>query len=262
MSADGPLPALIGLAEAAGALALKLRDAGLSTDYKPGDRSPVTNADLAVDAFLKAELTALEPDTGWLSEETADDPARLARRRIFLVDPIDGTRAFVKGAPWWGVSIAVVEDGRPVAGVVCAPQLSETYSATLGGGAWLEGKRVTPSDADTLADCEIIGDAQALARGEWPTPWPAMRFQSRNSIAYRLCLVASGVFDAALTLTPKNDWDLAAGDLIAREAGAFVGDHTGQNFVYNRPRPMQKSLVCAAPGLAPLILERVAHIAG
>jgi myo-inositol-1(or 4)-monophosphatase len=262
MKRSGQLGVLADLAEEAGRRALKLREAGLSTEYKPGDRSPVTNADLALDAFLKAELSALEPDAGWLSEETVDDPVRLACRRLFLVDPIDGTRAFIKGAPWWSVSIAVVEAGRPVLGVVHAPQLGETYTAAAGEGAWLGEARVSPSDAADLENCEIIGDAQALAKGEWPTPWPAMRFQSRNSIAYRLCLVASGVFDVALTLTPKNDWDLAAGDLIAREAGAFVGDHQGREFVYNRAEPMQKSLVCAAPGLAPLILSRVAHIAG
>ncbi|HYD45088.1 MAG TPA: 3'(2'),5'-bisphosphate nucleotidase CysQ [Phenylobacterium sp.] len=262
MSLSGQLRVLAGLAETAGERALAMREAGLTTEYKPGDRSPVTNADLAVDAFLKAELTALDPDAGWLSEETVDDPRRLTRRRLFVVDPIDGTRAFVKGAPWWGVSIAVVEDGRPVLGVVHAPQLKETYIAEAGKGAFLGDKPIQPSDAGDLENCEIIGDAQALAQGEWPTPWPTMRFQSRNSIAYRLCLVASGVFDVALTLTPKNDWDLAAGDLIAKEAGAFVGDHQGHEFIYNRAQPMQKSLVCAAPGLAPLILERVAHIAG
>lgn len=262
MTRTAALQAIIRLAETAGDMALELREAGLDTDYKPTDRSPVTNADLAVDAFLKAELMALEPAAGWLSEETADDPARLARRRLFLVDPIDGTRAYIKRAPWWSVSIAVVEDGRPVLGVVHAPQLDETYAAVAGEGAWLGGQRLQPSDATDLENCEIIGDAHALAKGDWPTPWPTMRFQSRNSIAYRLCLVASGVFDAALTLTPKNDWDLAAGDLIAREAGAFVGDHQGHEFIYNRAKPMQKSLVCAAPGLAPLILSRVAHIAG
>ena len=262
MTASGQLRALAELAEEAGRRATRLRNAGLTTDYKPGDRSPVTNADLAVDAFLKAELTALEPDAGWLSEETVDDPARLSRRRLFLVDPIDGTRAFIKGAPWWSVSIAIVEDGRPVLGVVHAPQLGETYTAIAGGGAFLGKAAIAPSAAADLEDCEIIGDAHAIAGAQWPTPWPSMRFQSRNSIAYRLCLVASGVFDVALTLTPKNDWDLAAGDLIAKEAGAFVGDHRGQDFVYNREKPMQKSLVCAAPGLAPLILARVAHIAG
>ena len=132
-------------ARTAGERAQAARDQGLTTTAK-ADGTPVTNADLEVDALLKALLMAARPDYGWLSEETADDPARLARRRLFVVDPIDGTRAFIKDRPWWTVSIAVVEDGRPVAGVVHAPDVAETYQAATGGGARLNGAPIAPPD--------------------------------------------------------------------------------------------------------------------
>lgn len=254
------LDLIIDAAREAGALALKLRSAGLEVQYKEGD-SPVTNADLATDALIKDRLTRARPDYGWLSEETADSPARRNHRRLFVVDPIDGTRAFIKDRPWWAVSIAVVEDDQPVAGVVFAPDLDETYSAIAGRGAWLNGAAIRASAQDLVEGCGMVGDARMFTHPAWPTPWPQMRIEARNSTAYRMCVIASGAFDATLALVPKFDWDLAAADLIAREAGAVVGDHLGRPFSYNGAKPAQPSLVCAAPRLAPLILERVRHIA-
>jgi len=254
------LPLILEAAREAGRLASDLRDQGLSIDFKPGD-SPVTNADLAADALLKSRLRSARPDYGWLSEETADDPARLASRRLFVVDPIDGTRAFAKGDPWWTVCVAVVEGSRPIAGVVFAPQLDEVYVAAHGAGATLNGAPIRVSDACAIEGCGMIGDARLFRSARWTDPWPAMRVEQRNSTAYRICLVASGAADAAMTFGAKHDWDLAAADLIASEAGAYVGDHAGAPFAYNRAIPAQPSLVCAAPGLAPLILERVRHIA-
>jgi myo-inositol-1(or 4)-monophosphatase len=221
----------------------------------------VTNADLAADALLKSRLMAARPDYGWLSEETVDDPARLASRRLFVVDPIDGTRAFAKGDPWWTVCVAVVEGSRPIAGVVFAPQLDEIYAAAHGSGATLNGAPIRVSNACVIEGCGMIGDPRLFRSERWADPWPTMRVEQRNSTAYRMCLVASGAADAAMTFGSKHDWDLAAADLIASEAGAYVGDHAGVPFAYNRVIPAQPSLVCAAPGLAPLILDRVRHIA-
>jgi myo-inositol-1(or 4)-monophosphatase len=243
----------------AGELAQSLRARGLTTEYKPGG-SPVTNADLAADALLTTRLREARPDYGWLSEETADDPARRAARRLFVVDPIDGTRSFLRDRPWWVVSIAVVDGTRPTAGVVFAPQLGETYAATAGGGATLNGAPIHASAATAVEGCGMVGDPKMFAHPAWPQPWPDMRIKARNSTAYRMCLVAAGAFDATLAMTPKHDWDLAAADLIAVEAGAFVGDHLGRPFAYNGSIPRQPSLVCAAPGIAPLILERVRNI--
>lgn len=247
-------------AREAGLLAVRLREAGLETAFKEGD-SPVTNADLATDALIKARLTSARPDYGWLSEETPDDPARRAHRRLFVVDPIDGTRAFIKARPWWAVSVAVVEDGLPIAGAVYAPDRDEMFQATAGGGATLNGAPIRAGERDLVEGCGMVGDARMFAHPAWPTPWPEMRIEARNSTAYRMCIIASGDFDATLALVPKFDWDLAAADLIAREAGAYVGDHLGRPFAYNGVNPSQPSLVCAAPRLAPLILERVRHIA-
>lgn len=235
----------------AGELASTMRRQGLEVAYKDGG-SPVTNADLAADALLKERLRTARPDYGWLSEETRDDPERLGKARLFVVDPIDGTRAFLNDRPWWAIAVAVIEADRPVAGVVYAPELSEIYEATRGGGARLNGAAVRPSEASVMEACRMAGDPRVFAEG-----WPRMRVEQRNSTALRMCLVAAGVFDAAVAPVPKSDWDLAAADVIATEAGCFVGDHTGEVFRYNGPVPAQASLVCAAPALAPLILAHV-----
>jgi myo-inositol-1(or 4)-monophosphatase len=246
-------------AKAAGERAQAVRRAGLTTMTK-ADGTPVTNADLEVDALLKEMLTAARPDYGWLSEETADDPARLGRQRLFVVDPIDGTRSYLKDKPWWSVSIAVVEAGRPTSGVVHAPDVAETYLALAGGGATCNGAPIAPSATVAIEGCAMLGDAPMFAHPAWPTPWPPMRIASRNSIAYRLCLVASGAFDAALALSAKSEWDLAAADLIASEAGCLVTTHKGAPMGYNRVVPQAASMVCAGPALHRLILQRLEPI--
>jgi myo-inositol-1(or 4)-monophosphatase len=243
----------------AGLLALSLRKEGLKSWSKEGG-SPVTNADIAVDTLLKERLMAARPDYGWLSEETADDQARLGKQRLFVVDPIDGTAAYMQDKPWFSVAIAVVEAGKPIIGVVHAPALDETYDAMSGGGAWLNGAAIMPSKTDDLHDSAMLGDAKMFAHPAWKQPWPPMRFATRNSIAYRMALVAAGTFDAALALSAKNDWDLAAAEIIASEAGAITTDHQGKAFVYNRESPLQKSLICANSALHPLILARTSAL--
>jgi myo-inositol-1(or 4)-monophosphatase len=244
---------------AAGELALAEREAGLKTWSKPGG-SPVTSADMAVDRVLKDVLLSARPDYGWLSEETEDSAERLARRRLYIVDPIDGTVAYMKGKPWWCIPIAVVEDGRPVAAVIHAPALNETFCATLGGGATLNGQPITASDTDDLDDASVLADARLMEGPHWDEPWPPMRYEKRNAIAYRMALVAAGAFDAAIALTPKWDWDICAGALIAQEAGAVVSDHHGRPWRFNQADPRQNSLICSAPALHPLIVRRTAPI--
>jgi myo-inositol-1(or 4)-monophosphatase len=246
-------------AVAAGDLALSEREAGLKIWSKAGG-SPVTSADMAVDRLLRDALLGARPDHGWLSEETADTPDRLAARRIFVVDPIDGTVAYMKGKPWWCIPIAIVEDDRPVAAVIHAPALGETFTATLGGGAFLNGRPITASDTADLDDASVLADARLMEGPHWPEPWPAMRYEKRNAIAYRMALVAAGAFDAAIALTPKWDWDVCAGALIVEEAGGKVSDHHGGAWRFNQPDPRQNSLVCSAPALHPLIVRRTAPI--
>ena len=208
------------------------------------DGSPVTDADLAVDARLRERLLAARPDYGWLSEETADDPARLERRRVFVVDPIDGTTAYIRGKPWFCTSLAVVEDGAPVAAAVFAPELDELFLAERGGGATLNGGLLRCASPSSFGDARVVGDPDLLRPPVWP-PWTVER---RNALAYRLALVADGRFDAAISPSPKREWDIAAGALIAAEAGAAVTDAQGAALHFNTPDALAPGLVaCARP---------------
>ena len=243
------------LAEAAreaGALMLSMRR-GVRVRGK-ADGSPVTDADLACDRRLREGLLAARPEYGWLSEETADDPARLTRRRVFVVDPIDGTTAFIRGKPWFCTSLAVVEDGAPVAAAVYAPELDELFLAERGGGATLNGSPVRCSRATDVASARVVGDPDLLRPPVWP-PWTVER---RNALAYRLALVADGRFDATVSPSPKREWDIAAGALIAAEAGAAVTDAAGAPLRFNTPAARAPGLVACAPDLLPLILSRAA----
>jgi myo-inositol-1(or 4)-monophosphatase len=244
---------------AGGALALAHRAEGVEVRTK-ADGTPVTAADEAVDRLLFEMLTPARPDYGWLSEETADDPLRLRTVRQFIVDPIDGTRAYLKGQPWYVISIAVVEDGQAVAGVLYAPALDELYQVTRGGGATLNGVPIRASAADRLEGAGMLGDAPLFADPRWPIPWPPMRIEARNAIAYRMALVAAGAFDAAVSLSSKRDWDLAAATLLCREAGAVVTDHRGGELSFNSPQASVPSLICAAPGLHAEILSRTSFL--
>lgn len=243
----------------AGELALRLKTRDLGVERK-ADGTPVTKADLSVDAFLRERLLGARPDCAWLSEESVDDPSRLSQRRLFIVDPIDGTRAFIRGRPWWAVCIAIVEDGRPVAGVVHAPECSETYAAAAGAGARLNGDIIRQSGRKSLEGARMLADAALISRPIWPNPWPPMELASRNAVALRVALVAAGAFDATLALSGKGEWDLAAACLVAEEAGAVATDHTGAGFAFNTPAARAPSLVCAGPDLHALILRQTHSI--
>jgi myo-inositol-1(or 4)-monophosphatase len=247
-------------AREAGRIALDYRARGLTVHSKPGG-SPVSDGDLAVDAFLKDVLLRARPDYGWLSEETPDNPDRLSADRVFIVDPIDGTTAYIGKEPWFVIAIAVVEEGQPIAGVIHAPVLEEHYVAIAGGGAQMNGEPIHASRACVLEGATMAGDPRMFKSPRWPEPWPEeMQVSQRNALAYRMAVVAAGDFDAAVSMGWKNDWDVAAGDLIAREAGALCTDPLGRPLVFNSPRARNPGLVCAAPGLHPLILARTAPI--
>lgn len=215
-------------------------------DYKRWSKeggSPVTEADLAVNKYLLDHLTAARPGYGWLSEENTDDPARLSQREVFVIDPIDGTIAFLKNRPHFTICAAVVVDGRPCCGVVYNPVSEELYSARRGAGAHRNGAAIHVGERDKLEGCAMLGDRTQLTRA----PWPPMHVQNRNSVAYRVVLVADGSADASVSLTPKRDWDLAAADIILSEAGGFLTDASGVVLVYNRALTLQSSLVAANP---------------
>ena len=217
-------------------------------DYKRWSKeggSPVTEADLAVNKFLMDRLTTARPGYGWLSEENTDDPARLSRAYVFVIDPIDGTVAFLKNRPHFTICAAIVAEGRPRCGVVYNPISEELYSARVGAGARRNGAAIHVSARDTLQDCAMLGDRTQLTQA----PWPPMHVQNRNSVAYRVVLVADGSADASVSLTAKRDWDLAAADIILSEAGGCLTDAAGAVLVYNRPTTKQSSLVAANPEL-------------
>ena len=217
-------------------------------DYKRWSKeggSPVTEADLAVNKFLMDRLTTARPGYGWLSEENTDDPARLSRAYVFVIDPIDGTVAFLKNRPHFTICAAIVAEGRPRCGVVYNPISEELYSARVGAGARRNGAAIHVGARDTLQDCAMLGDRTQLTQA----PWPPMHVQNRNSVAYRVVLVADGSADASVSLTAKRDWDLAAADIILSEAGGCLTDAAGAVLVYNRPTTKQSSLVAANPEL-------------
>lgn len=251
------LALLLQAAEASGRIALGHLGRRPDTWEKPGGQGPVTEADLEIDRMLRAELTAARPDYGWLSEESRDDPGRLGAHRVFIVDPIDGTRAFVAGEPGYAHALAVAEAGRVIAGVVHLPALERTYAATEGAGATLNGAPIAASRSDALATARVLASAQALAPEHWPGGVPNAERHFRTSIAYRLCLVAEGRFDAMVTLRDTWEWDVAAGDLIAREAGAVVTTREDRVALYNRAPPVVPGMIAAGAALHAEIIGRL-----
>jgi myo-inositol-1(or 4)-monophosphatase len=233
----------------AGKIALKF----FGGDYKRWNKaggSPVTEADLAIDNFLKESLRGARPDYGWLSEESLDDPARLDARRIFVVDPIDGTVAFMKGRPHFTICAAMVEGSRPNAGVVFNPATDECFTARTGGGAFLNGNPIHVSLGSEIAGCRLLGNQQVFAG------WPPMHVENFSSIAYRAVLVAAGRFDAMVSLTIKRDWDLAAADIILTEAGGKLVGADGLPLAYNSAPALQGATIAAGPALIlPLLAE-------
>jgi len=239
-------------AREAGKIALKFFGGDYKRWNKPGG-SPVTEADLAIDTFLKETLRRVRPDYGWLSEESLDDPARLGAHRIFVVDPIDGTVAFMKGRPHFTICAAVIEGTRPIAGVVFNPASDECFTARLGGGAFLNGNPIHVGLGREIVGCRLLGNRQVFA------DWPPMHVENFSSIAYRVALVAAGRFDAMVSLTSKRDWDLAAADIILTEAGGRLVGADGLPLAYNRAPALQGATIAAGPGLIqPLLAELTA----
>ncbi len=250
---------LIALAKDAGELARSfLSDAGTSKAWAKSDGSPVTQADLAVNRLCAERLRDLRPDYGWLSEETADDAAQRARPRCWVVDPIDGTRAFMRGDPNWCIGLATVEDGEAVAGVLYAPLLDRLYVAIRGGGATLNGAPISVSDRTSPDGCRMIAAVELIDKEIWPTPWPEMTLArpKPNSTLLRLALVATGEWDATLILGNKSDWDVAAGAVIVAEAGGRATTHLGEALRFNRRVPAQRSILASGKALHPLLIRQ------
>jgi len=221
-----------------------------SWDKSPGN--PVCDADLAVDAFLKRELGALLPAAGWLSEETVDDPARLDRDLIWLVDPIDGTRDFIRGRTGWAVSVALISAGKPLIGQLVAPARGETWSAVAGSGATLNGQPLAASARPELPGARVPADSLPKEDADLTI------VEKPNSIALRIAMVADDRADLLATLRWGYEWDIAAAALIAREAGAAATDAFGQPLSYNKADPRAFGVLVSAPGIHPAAVQRLA----
>lgn len=228
--------------------------------FRKADGSEVSEADLAVDAALKLDLTTRRKDYGWLSEESPDDRSRLKYSRVWMIDPIDGTGAFLRDVPEWTVSAALVEDGVPVLGVVYNPAKDEFFHAIRGGGAYLNDEPIHPSSQATLEGARMIASGGLFKKKIWEDPWPNVTAQWVNSVAYRLALVACGRGDATISLTPKAEWDIAAAAVIMEEAGGVITDHLGNPHVYNRETPKFPSLVSSGLALHPALIERTSRV--
>ena len=224
--------------------------------WDKGVNDPVSEADLAVDAHLKEVLQAARPNYGWLSEETPDTEDRLSRDRVFVIDPIDGTRAFIDGQETWAHSIAVVERGIVVAGVVFLPARDRLYAAALGEGATRDGAAISVSARDDPAGATVLSNKAGFDAKYWSVPPDDMTRKFRPSLAYRLAAAGEGRFDAMLTFRDAWEWDIAAGALIAAEAGATVTARAGGPLVFNAAHPKTRGVIVAPPGLHKALLAR------
>ncbi len=223
------------------------------------DGSPVCAADMAVNDYLKGVITAARPDDGWLSEESADSAARLERRRVWVIDPIDGTRDFLRGRTGWAVSVALVEAGTVVAAVLNAPAQDRLYAAGVGRGATLNGRRLAVSGLATLEGVRLPIDQPNLTAAFWPSPWPGTAVAKPNSLALRMAMLAADEADAWLEGRSIAEWDVAAASLILAEAGGVLTDRHGAALAFNQPQPVIHGIAAATPALHGEVLARLDH---
>lgn len=247
---------IVEAAEAAGEMALGYFGGDVET-WNKSPNNPVCEADLALDKLLYEKLLGACPDDGWLSEETADDPARLGRRRVWVVDPIDGTRDFLRGRSGWAVSIALVEDGVPVLGAICAPARRQLFVAEAGGGATLNGRAIRIGDCAAIAGCRIPADPSTINASYWPEPWGAEAVEKPNGLALRIAKLASNEADAFFEGRPMGEWDIAAAALILQEAGGRITDREGAPLRFNKPVPRLRGVIAATPAIHAEVLRRV-----
>jgi myo-inositol-1(or 4)-monophosphatase len=246
----------IAAAQAAGAIIRAIYTTDYTVAYK-GTDSPVTVADRDANQKIHEILQGEFPGYGWLSEETADSPARLSCRRVWVVDPMDGTKEFIQKIPEFAVSIALIEGGVPVLGVAYNPTQDRLFWAVRGHGAWCEDRRLQVSQTERLADATVLSSRSETKRGEWADFVSLFRTRPTGSAAYKLALVASGEADATFTLVPKNEWDVCAGTLLVEEAGGTVTHLNGQSLVFNQPQTLLRGLVASNGRLHSQLLDLI-----
>jgi myo-inositol-1(or 4)-monophosphatase len=227
----------------------------IEAEYKAG-HDPVTEADKAVDAALRQEL--LREGEGWLSEESVDDLSRLEKSRIWIVDPLDGTREFIAGIPEFCVSVAMVEDGIPVAGGICNPATGELFLGSLESGLTYNGKPARASQRTSLQGALVLASRSEIKRGEWKRfEKAAVKVRPMGSVAYKLALVSAGLADLTFTLTPKHEWDIAGGAALVSSAGGFISTLENSPLHCNRKSPLLSGLLAGGPFLRDELLTLV-----
>jgi myo-inositol-1(or 4)-monophosphatase len=253
---DPDLALLIAAARAAGPIALRYFKQNPKVWEKPGE-GPVTEADFAVNDALQTHLRGARPGYGWLSEEGPDDPFRAQCEHVFMIDPIDGTRAFIAGDSSFSHSLAVVRNGEVTAAVVYLPAKSLLFAASLTDPATCNGRKLKASAFPGVEGASLLTTKPNLAPEQWLGPVPEVNRGFKASVAYRLCLVAEGAFDGLLSLRDPKHWDIAAGALIAARAGAVVTDRHGQALTYTNSTSSNAGLVAGSPGLHAGLLARL-----
>lgn len=243
------LQLLIDAAHASGDIARHFFNASPEVWDKADNAGPVTEADLAIDKMLSAELLGARKDYGWLSEETEDDAARLSHDRVFIIDPIDGTRSFIAGEQHFSHSLAIAENGQITAAVVYVPMMDLLYTATSTTCSTLNGAAISTSSRCTLDGATVLAAKPNFKPEYWAGDVPPVQRKFRPSLAYRLCLVAQGRYDSMLTLRDCWEWDIAAGELIVRQAGGHVTDRQNAALAFNSPHPKTKGCHAAGPDM-------------
>ncbi len=241
--------------QAAGSALVRTIESGFTTEHKE-NLDPVTSADLEANRILKEMLLSHCPGDGWLSEETRDSEQRLACKRVWVVDPIDGTKEFVSGIPEFAVSVALVEDGIPVVAAVYNPLANELFIAAQGEGAYLNGRRVQVASS-VGARPVVLASRSEVKRGEFQPFDDVAVIHPVGSIAYKLALVAAGRADATWSLGPKNEWDIAAGVLLVQEAGGQVFDKTRRPFIFNQPNTLVNGIVATSAAAGDVIFRMI-----
>lgn len=253
---EDDLALLVDAAFAAGEIALRHFKRDPQVWDKGDGAGPVTEADLAVNDMLAAHLRAARPEYGWLSEETPDNTDRLSARRVFIIDPIDGTRAFIDGQDSFSHSLAIVQDGEVIAAAVYLPAKDRMYTAQAGGPALCNGQPIAVSAPRVVEGATVLTSKPNMSELHWPGGVPDLTRSFRPSLAYRLCLVAEGRFDAMLAFRPTWEWDIAAGALIAARAGCLASDGQGAPLTFNAPDPRTAGVMVAGPVLHAALIAR------
>ena len=248
------LEVLIDVIRRAGAEALQIKADGFETTKKT-DHSPVTSADLAVNQILQSSLRSAFPQDGWLSEESPDGLDRLQKKRVWVVDPIDGTKAFINGEPEFCISVALIEQDQPIVAGIFNPSADELFTATRGGGLRLNDKPVAPPVARKDQHPVIALNSWERRIGRFTSLEPSADHRPIRSIAWVLALVATGRIDAVVTLEPENEWDVAAGALFVAEAGGTISDGRGHDLTFNRREPRYSGIIATSPS-CPDALQR------